>query len=86
MTNSNDSDRAYLIEKGFANFTKSITEQQNDPNRNDESNYDSDLEYEPEEDYDAGYNPRTKGEICFASTKEIKPKEPKKNHCRRKNI
>ena len=79
MTNSNDSDRAYLIEKVFANFTKSIAEQWHDPNNVDEINYDSDLEYEPEEDYDARYTSKTKREECFASQKKSNQKNQKKS-------
>ena len=75
MSNSNDSDRAYLIEKVFANFTKSMAAQWNDPNKDSDINYNSDLEHEPEKDYDAEYASKPEREECFASTKVIKPKE-----------
>ena len=53
MTNSNNSDRTYLIDKIFANFKKTIAEQWNDPNKIDEINHDSNLRYEPKKDYNA---------------------------------
>ena len=78
MTNPNDLDRAYLIDKVFANFTKNIIEQWNDPNENEENNYDSNIEYEPDDDYDVEYTSETEEEICFASTYEIRSREPEK--------
>ena len=87
MSSLNDLDRAYLIEKVFANFTKSIATQRNDPNKDNDINYHFDMEYEPEEDYDSEYGydgydaeyiSETEEEECFASTNEIKPKRSEK--------
>ena len=84
MSNTNDLDRVYFLEKVFVNFnnsTKFITTQQNDPNKDNDINYDSDTEYESEEDYDSeyGYDEYdteyiygTEEEECFAFTTEIK--------------
>ena len=130
MTNPNDLNRAYLIDKEFEKFTRKTIEQWNSPNDldnakfakvkqepkpveedsyaldlkflnkpvtvqgvnydsyrefinscenyPDDSNYDSDIEYEPDDDYDAEYFSETEEEICFASTYEIRSREPEK--------
>ena len=130
MTNPNDLNRAYLIDKEFEKFTTNIIEQWNDPNDlddvefanaikqkpveedsytldweflnkpitvqgvnyvsykefinscedyPDDNIYDSDIEYEPDDDYGTECSSETEEEICFASTYEIRSREPEKS-------
>ena len=75
MTNPNDLDRAYLMNRVFARFTKNVIEQWSDPNKDeDESN----SKHETEDDYNTEHVSKARKEACFASTGESRPMQQEK--------